>query len=311
MIAILGASGTIGRSLARTLAAQLRPIVLFARQAARLAEEPWPRPVVVQSLDQFSAEQFDLVINAIGVGDPQRVAATGADILEVTRTWDQRVLDTMGPNTRYVFLSSGIVHPFNSAPPAPANGRNAPPAGDLSGLPPYTIAKLRAEARHREARERAILDVRIFGYADISLSMSGTFFLSDLFRSVIRRERLITSPHDMVRDYAGARGITGLIDCWQAHGAPNLALDLYSKAPVAKHELLRIVQDRYGLQVETRGNVGDNPTGQKPVYASQSKVAATFGYSPRRTAAEVVIDVLDDLLEMHGGDRKHATSRLS
>src|SRR3954447_8015889 len=119
MKAILGATGTIGRSLARKWAADSTDtLVLFARRAETLAREAWPRHVSVRPIDDFNAGEFDLVLNAVGAGDPARISAMGQEVLEITQKWDDRVLSTMSAGTRYVFLSSGIVYGGNFERPA-------------------------------------------------------------------------------------------------------------------------------------------------------------------------------------------------
>jgi len=148
------------------------------------------------------------------------------------------------------------------------------------------------------------LDVRIFGYADVTIPIRGTFFLSELARSIIEHRPFMTTPQDMVRDYAGAEELTKLIACWQAHAAPNAALDLYTKAPVSKHELLTIAQSRYGLKIQSCGIVQQSPTGEKPIYASRNRAAAALGYRPLRTAGEVVVAALDILVKMPRHDRE-------
>jgi nucleoside-diphosphate-sugar epimerase len=278
MIAVLGATGTVGSSLARRLAQDAVPPTLFARDPKRLAETTWPQHVEVRALDEFSGDPFELIINCIGVGDPARVAALGSGVFDLTKTWDDRVIGGMRPGARYVFMSSGIVHETKPVPPA------------------YATAKRAAEARHREARDRAILDIRIFGYADPAMPIDGTFFLSDLARCIVRGEPFVTTPLDMVRDYAGAEEVAQLIACWTAGGAPNIALDLYTKTALSKSELLEVARNRYGMRIETRKRVVSSPTGHKPVYAAQNRAAAAFGYTPRRTAMEVVIDTLDTIV---------------
>jgi NAD dependent epimerase/dehydratase family enzyme len=101
VIAILGATGYVGRSLARHIAAATdEPLVLFARAPARLADETWRPSVTLADLARFDAGSFDLVINAIGRGEPSQVRALGAQIMEISESWDHRVLTTMGPHTR-------------------------------------------------------------------------------------------------------------------------------------------------------------------------------------------------------------------
>jgi len=283
MIAILGATGYIGRSLARTFAIDHEmPLVLFARNPAALANEPWPAHVSHRSLADFQAGDFGLVINAIGAGDPARVAKLGTEILSVTQAWDERVLATMGQRTRYMFLSSGAVHTATSEQP-----------GAVGVLAPYTSSKLQAEIRHRAMADRPILDIRVFGYADASIDQGGAFFLAELARSVATRVPFVTTSQDMVRDYAGASELRALIDCWSASTPVNQALDLYTKAPLSKLKLLDVVAARYGLNIDYSKSVSESPTGAKAVYAPASRAAAALGYAPTRDSTEVVLAMLD------------------
>jgi nucleoside-diphosphate-sugar epimerase len=294
MIAILGATGYIGRSLARKMAVDEQgPLALFARNPASLANETWPAHVSHHSLTDFHAGSFELVINAIGAGDPGRVVSMGAEIFEVTQAWDQRVMSTIGPRTRYVFLSSGAVYGSAFERPVGADSVLSLPVNQLGTVAPYTLCKLYAEARHRYLAERPILDVRVFGYADPSISRSGSFFLAQLACSIATRQPLVTTPHDMVRDYASVCELHALIRCWLNSGAPNRSVDLYTKAPVSKLKLLEIAASRYDLKIAYSENAIGSPTGAKPVYASAFHAAAEFGYVPARDSTEVVLDTLD------------------
>ncbi len=279
MIAVLGATGYVGGSLGRLLAEEGHPVALFARDPARLSRQVWPPAAELRDLADFSAAEFDLVINAIGAGDPHRVSAMGADILDVTAFWDARVMQSMGQQTKYVFLSSGAVH-----------------GTEVNHVPPYTMAKLEAEMRHRQAPSRAILDLRIFGYADPSIDLAGGFFLAELARAIRDKTVFVTSPEDMVRDYAGALELRALIRAWERAGAPNGALDLYTTAPAGKHDLFRMFEARYNLQTEYVADAGSSPTGSKRFYASNDRAAADLGYRPERDTARVLTDTIDAIV---------------
>jgi len=293
VIAVLGATGIIGHSLARKWAASRTDrLVLFARNPALLTSDQWPGSVAVRPIAEFDAGGFDLVVNAIGASDPTRVATLGADILRITREWDERVLATMGPQTRYVFLSSGAAYGDIDRP---SDGDTALhlPVNRLESVSPYTLAKLIAEIGHRQAPERAILDLRIFGFADPGIPLAGTSFLADLARAVATGEPLLTSPDDMVRDYAGIDELHQLIERWVEAGAPNRACDLYTLAPLGKSELLGIAAERHGLKVRHGTQVALSPSGKKSVYASAYRTAAELGYLPQRKSLDVVIAMLD------------------
>ena len=275
MIAILGATGTIGLSLAYEFASDARGLSLFTRSPERLRSIAFGAEVAGYPLDQFSAANFELIINAIGAGDPRQVAAMGPTILDLTDRWDRRVLDTIARGAHYVFLSSGAVH-----------------RGDAS---PYVEAKQTAEARHRSLPNVSILDLRVFGYADITLPRDGSFFLSDLARSVGARTPFKTSTADMVRDYVSRIELSSLIRCWEAKGASNIALDIYSKASVRKSEILEFAKARYGIAVQYFEEFTSASSSAAIDYVPLNRAAATVGYNPERTSLEIVVAYLDEV----------------
>jgi nucleoside-diphosphate-sugar epimerase len=296
VIAVLGATGYVGGSIGRLLADEGQPVAMFARDLKRLADQPWPPGVELRDLAAFNAGEFSLVINAIGAGDPSRVSAMGADILDVTAVWDQRVLESMGPQTRYVFLSSGAVYGTQFDHPVSADSEISLPVNFLARVPPYILAKLQAEMRHRLARSRAILDLRIFGYADPSIDLDGSFFLAKLARCIRDRKVFVTSSEDMVRDYSGAQELRSLIGGWEAGGAPNCPLDLYTTSPASKRDLLKLFMARYDLKIDYVADTGSNPTGTKRFYASTYRAAADFGFRPERDTARVLTDTIDAIV---------------
>ncbi|KRR28687.1 NAD-dependent epimerase/dehydratase family protein, partial [Bradyrhizobium retamae] len=293
MIAILGATGYVGSSLARVLASRSHePLALFARRPSALRANLWPDNVSIRALGAFQASEFELVINAIGAGTPTRVAELGGEILNITRTWDEHVLSTMSAVTRYVFLSSGAVYGGDFSKAVDEDSQLSVPVNRLGSFPAYPLAKLEAEARHRLLPHRAILDVRIFGYADIAISLKSRFFLADLARSIAYNKVFVTSSDPMMRDYAGALELAAVIDCWRLAGAPNVAVDLYTQRPVSKHELLELAATCFGVQIQF-ARTADCPTGSKAVYASNFRKAGSLGYRPWRHSLEIVLPVLE------------------
>jgi nucleoside-diphosphate-sugar epimerase len=294
MIAILGATGYVGRSLARAFAdGSHRPLVLFARDPSRLSNEAWPAHVRLEALDALHAEQFDLVINCIGAGDPARVRATGAALVSVTDFWDQRLLETMRDDAKYVFMSSGAVYGTQFDAPVDADSQLCIPVNRLDEFSPYVFAKLSAEFRHRQLPSRHILDLRLFAYADRSIPGDGTFFLAELARSLRCRSTFATHASDFVRDYVGPEELFALISAWERAGAPSLPADVYTLAPVSKVQLLEEVQRRFDLDIQWTELPTSEASNLKSFYASNFKVAASFGYEPWRTSLDVVLATLN------------------
>jgi nucleoside-diphosphate-sugar epimerase len=291
MIGILGATGYTGLSIGREIARRAtEPLVLLARSPDVLRGLIWPDHVSIRSLDGFRADQFDLVVNAIGAGAPRKVAALGTEILHISRYWDERVLDTMASRTQYVFLSSGAVYGTTLSAPVTQDSELSIPVNRLEAFPAYVLAKLNAEKAHRTLPDISILDVRIFAYADISVPLSGGFFLSDLVRSIMYKETFSTSSEPLVRDYVGTVELLSMIDCWRAAGAPNRALDIYSLAPVEKANLLDVAKARYGLNIE----IIEMPVGGRQVYTSSFFGAKDIGYAPQRSSMDIMLSILDE-----------------
>ena len=267
--------------------------MLFARDPAKLRPGSWPGFVRCSPLQDFDASAFELVINGIGAGDPARVASMGSAILGITSHWDDVILSGMGSGTHYVFLSSGAVYGGGFDRPVTWADTLAISVNSIGAIPPYTIAKLYSEAKHRACAELPILDLRIFGYADEAIDRSGRFFLSELAKSVADGSQFETSALDMTRDYAGCRELADLIIAWRVSGAPNFTADLYTTAPVTKNELLDVASTLFGIDVN-RSNAANfrAPTAAKTVYASANHAAETLGYTPKRSALTIVLEML-------------------
>ena len=283
MIAVLGATGIIGKSLGLLLAERVdQPLVLFTRNL-EFDSRRYRSNVQMRQLSTFDPAEFKLIINAIGASDPRRVSELGDEIIDITQKWDRKIITGMRPDTRYVFLSSGIVHECNRTVDSP-----------------YIQAKLLTEANHRAFPDMSILDIRVFGYVDVSMPLGGGFLISQLASCIASGEPFQTSNNDFVRDYVGASELLSLIDCWNNAGGANVALDLYSLAPVSKAELLEVGRVRYGLSVFLDPNIASSPTGVKPAYMSQNFAASEIGYRPTRRAIDVVVEYLDFVASSSG-----------
>jgi len=300
-IAILGATSQIARDLIVSFSAEAgQHLHLFARRPDDVVK--WLASVglagryAVDNFSVFAGQEFDAVINFVGVGNPAQAVAMGNSIFDVTLRFDEMVLDYLKthPACRYLFLSSGAA--YGSSFNEPAN-RDTVATVAINNLAPhewYGVAKLYAECRHRAHPELPIIDIRVFNYFSRTQDIEARFLIMDILRAIRDKTVLKTSPDYIVRDFLHPSYFYGLVSALLAAPPANAAVDCYSRAPIDKPTLLATMQEKFGLQYEITGAaVGVNATGSKPHYYSLNTRAADFGYQPAWTSLEGVLQELE------------------
>jgi nucleoside-diphosphate-sugar epimerase len=304
-IAILGATSQIARDLIVSFAAdESQHLHLFARRPDEVTK--WLSSAglscryLVDCFDKFKINEFDAVINFVGVGNPAQAVAMGNSIFDVTLHFDEMVLDYLKthPTCRYLFLSSGAAYGSNFKEPATCDTVATVAINNLAPHEWYGVAKLHAECRHRAHPELAIIDIRVFNYFSRTQDIEARFLIMDILRAIRDKTVLKTSADYIVRDFLHPSDFYGLVHALLAAPPANAAVDCYSRAPVDKSTLLAAMQEQFGLQYEiTETNAGVNATGSKPHYYSLNRRAADFGYQPSLTSLEGVMMELDTFLE--------------
>ncbi|MBC7404288.1 MAG: NAD(P)-dependent oxidoreductase [Cytophaga sp.] len=297
-IAIFGSTSLIAKDLIQSFAAQCRDeLVLYARHPETVKQ--WLTSIglstryAVADFGVFSvAEQFDVIFNFVGVGNPAQAAAMGAVIFEVTLKYDEMALDYVRqhPNCRYIFLSSGAAYGTSFDAPVDENTKASISINSLQQQDWYAIAKLHAECRHRALPHLAIIDIRVFNYFSHTQNMDARFLVTDIFRAVRDKTVLQTSSDYIVRDFLHPSDFHQLTRKLIDAPAMNTVVDCYSRAPIDKPTLLTAMQDRFNLIYKT---VPSSPsltaTGNKPYYYSTNRRAASFGFEPMLSSLEGII----------------------
>jgi nucleoside-diphosphate-sugar epimerase len=291
-IAVLGATSQIARDLAPRLLQAGHVLSLFARSPERLAFLEAEDRCMAATFDSFPRGAFDAVINCVGVGDPARATAMGADILQVTATYDDLALEYVRhqPNCRYIFLSSGAVYGSTFEVPVDEGTPTSFPLNHLRDEHWYGLSKFAAEVRHRAHASLAIVDLRVFSYVSHTQNLGARFLLTDMLRAIRDRVTLMTSTDYIVRDFVHPSDLHALVEAVLISPPANTPIDVYTKNPVDKPALLEAMRDRFGLQYELQTRAqGVNATGTKPHYYSQSRRARAFGYQPQLSALDGVL----------------------
>lgn len=307
-IAILGATSQIARDLIVSFSAdESQELHLFARRPDEVTQ--WLASVglscryLVDYFNKFENNEFDAVINFVGVGNPAQAVAMGNSIFDVTLRFDEMVLDYLKthPSCRYLFLSSGAAYGSSFNEPATCDTVASVAINNLAPQEWYGVAKLHAECRHRAHPEWAIIDIRVFNYFSHTQDIEARFLITDVLRAIRDKTLLTTSAEYIVRDFLHPLDFYGLIDALLAAPPANTAVDCYSRAPVDKPALLSAMQQAFGLRYEiVTAPIGVNATGSKAHYYSLNRRAAGFGYIPSLTSIDGVLQESKILLELGG-----------
>ena len=303
-IAILGATSHIAKDLIVSFSIeQDKHLNLFARRPDDVIK--WLIGVglseryMVDHYDAFGKQEFDAIINFVGVGNPAQAAAMGSSIFDVTLQYDELALNYVRqhPECRYIFLSSGATYGSSFDAPVDAQTKAVIPINNLQPQDWYGLAKLHAECRHRSLAHLPIVDIRVFNYFSHTQYMEARFLIADIVRAIRDNAVLQTSAEYMVRDFIGPSDFHQLIQAILTSPANNDVLDCYSKAPIDKPTLLTLMQDRFGLKYEiSKTNASVNATGSKSHYFSLNNKAKNYGYQPALSSIESILIEAESLI---------------
>jgi nucleoside-diphosphate-sugar epimerase len=304
-IAILGATSQIARDLIVSFSAKEdNHLHLFARRPD--AVKSWlisvgmPGRYPVSDFSGFANQDFDAVMNFVGVGNPVQAVAMGNAIFEMTLRFDAMVLEYLQahPACRYLFLSSGAAYGSSFNEPAKRDTPAVVPINQLTPQEWYGVAKLHAECRHRSHPELPIIDIRVFNYFSRTQDMASRFLIVDILRAIRDGTVLKISPEYAVRDYLHPSDFFELVKVVLSAPAANMAVDCYTRAPIDKLGLLAAMQENFGLDYEvTEATSCINATGSKPHYYSLNNIAADFGYQPALTSLDGVLREAEAILQ--------------
>jgi len=304
-IAILGATSQIARDLIVSFSAgEEHHLHLFARRPDEVTK--WLVSVglsacySVDGFSEFSKQEFDAVINFVGVGNPAQALAMGNSIFDITLQFDEMVLAYLRihPACRYLFLSSGAVYGSAFDEPVTGNTPAIVAINNLSSQEWYGAAKLHAECRHRAHPELSIIDIRVFNYFSRTQDLSARFLITDMMRAIRDKTVLKTSADYIVRDFLHPFDFYKLVSALLSTPVTNVAVDCYTLAPIDKPKLLVAMQENFGLRYEvTEATAGIKATGCKPYYYSLNTRATDFGYEPSLTSLEGILQETEAIVQ--------------
>jgi len=301
-IAILGASGHIGRNLVWYLSQEKQyDLVLFSRDKSKLKNEIksfCKKEALVTTYTNFDNYDYDVIMNCIGISDPKEIQQEESSIMMITEHYDNQIIEYLKKhrNSICINMSSGSVygHKFIN----PVNDSSSCEL-DLNKPSPglfYSAAKLYSEIKHRSLTDLNIIDLRIFGFFSRFIDVKTKFFMSELVSAIKYKEKFLTSPIDFIRDFVHPSDLFSLVQKCMNQSQLNTAYDVFSKAPISKFEIIDSLSKIYDFKYELGEEAFCSPTDIKQNYYSLSRKAEILGYSPKYSSLETIIDEIKYML---------------
>ena len=299
-IAILGATSNIAKDLIFNLVGENRVfnISLFSRDITNL--KSWlDKQNIINEIsliglysDFSNKDNYDVIFNFVGIGDPAKAIKMGASIIDTTYEFDSLAIDyiKVNPLTKYFFLSSGAAYGSENFSTSVNNQSEAHiKINDIKPQDWYSVAKLHSECRHRSMADKSIIDIRVFNYINSNLDISSRFLITDAVRAIIGNQVFKTSPKNIVRDYIGPDDFYKLITSLIFYGECNDSIDCFTKSPIDKFSMLDMLKKEFGLNYLIEDcEMGLNATGAKDNYYSKNFRAKKYGYNPELTSLETI-----------------------
>lgn len=306
-VAILGATSHIAKGLIFNLKANdsielhcyardFEKIISFAK----LIDYKNP---ILKSFAELDDDHLDVVINCIGI---TYTSAFNENIFELTELFDNIVIDYIrkNPETTYINFSSGAVYGTSFSQPASLTTKTNIDVNTILSEDYYRIAKLNSEAKHRSLNGYNIIDLRIFGYYSRFIDLSKSYLMTSILSSIKENTTLKTSPNNIFRDYIHPVDLSNLVKvCFEAKTI-NEALDVKSKKPISKTEILSFFKQNYDLKFEIINDYGGHSaTGEKLKYYSESANTAIINFEPEYSSIESISMETEELFKLFSKER--------
>ena len=250
--------------------------------------------VFVKTYNFAFPTKADLIINCIGAGTAKSMQGHYEKWFFLLEKFDNLCLEYLrnNPKTLYVHFSSGAVY-GTLKDAAVQNTVNDFPVNDLRWQRFYGLAKLYAEGKHRALNTSNIIDLRVFAYFSRYADINEDYFLANILTAIKNNTVLEITPDDMVRDFVSPEDLFKLIlTCLKQckNRTLNLPIDIRSKKPISKKQMLKFFVKNYGLKYKVSKVLKmTNSGGNKNNYFSKYKEAfEKIGFKPSQTSLQTL-----------------------
>jgi len=310
VIAILGANSHIAKGLINNFAHKTDDALrLFTRDAAKTAaflgsigKGPSANCAIEEGYRDFLAGRYDVVINCVGAGAPNKLGKDYSVWFTLTEEFDNLAINYLRghPDALYVNFSSGAVYGRDGSAPVEENTVNPIAVNHVPATDYYAVAKLNAEAKHRSLGHMRIVDIRIFSYFSRFIDLDSGYFITEALKCLMGNTLLETNKANIVRDYIHPDDLFSLLlRCVEADHL-NDAFDAVSAKPVDKLSILGYFETEHGLRYHITPSLRfGGPNGFKLIYCSVFNKAVNIGYKPTFSSMDAIAQEALKLCHIH------------
>ena len=302
-IAIFGSTGHIGKNLISFFIKNNDfKIFLFSRDTKKFESLKmiFSDTMSFNTYDDFGKNEYDVVINCVGISNPNAFEKNSRSIFDTAEFYDTMVLDYLKnfPTTLYINLSSGAVFSGEFDKPVDDSSTYKFDVNGINKGEMYSISKMYLESKHRSLPDLNIVDLRIFGFFSRFIDVNAGFFMSELLQALKNKSEFITDKKDFVRDYVNPNDFYDLTKNCIANKKINDVFDVYSKEIISKFQILEECFNKFDLKFKLVEKIESiSPTGVKKNYYSLSRKAEKINYSPQFSSLETILNESSLFLE--------------
>ena len=302
-IAIFGSTGHIGKNLISFFIKNNDfKIFLFSRDTKKFESLKmiFSDTMSFNTYDDFGKNEYDVVINCVGISNPNAFEKNSRSIFDTAEFYDTMVLDYLKnfPTTLYINLSSGAVFGGEFDKPVDDSSTYKFDVNGINKGEMYSISKMYLESKHRSLPDLNIVDLRIFGFFSRFIDVNAGFFMSELLQALKNKSEFVTDKKDFVRDYVNPKDFYDLTKNCIANKKINDVFDVYSKEIISKFQILEECFNKFDLKFKLVEKIESiSPTGVKKNYYSLSRKAEKINYFPQFSSLETILNESSLFLE--------------
>jgi hypothetical protein len=304
-VCIIGATSHIAKGLIHKFYKDSNyEMFLYARNIKKLKmylKKESLNGIYINTFDKAIEPNANVIINCVGFGKAKSVHSSGYQMFQVFEDYDNLCIKYImdNPCSLYIYFSSGAIYGTDFKTEAKKLSIAEYSPNNIKYNDYYRVIKLYTEAKHRSLNQLKIWDIRVFNYFSEHIDINDSMLITEIVRCIKKKQVFKTNDVNITRDFVHPDDLYQLIEGIIDINDGNNAVDIYSKKPVTKKELLGFLKENYDLNyvIDKITKQQFSPTGTKKNYFTSYKIAdKVLKYKPKYDSLESIRDVLEKIL---------------